>query len=343
MFGCWLGLYEENIPTPNTNQAVAIIGDVLGGDSKNGPESCTGDRNSNDDQPEEGEANVAQQQQQKPAFLSGPWAFETFLDINEKLSSHSHRREAVETLNSSPFIAFTHVSHRAGWFAKTIHSIFDYINNNKSNDEQCGKVFGDWTTPGCSGKIGGGHPPRLWAIIKAEDDPEKLDLVRRHVATFSWSLFENHHHDFLLDSTGTSVKKIQLLTAAALMRLSQFVDILAEHPGRKFGNPEVLSRDDFTRACFHCHPFLNKMKTIAMVAGVMDPVVSLMTWGDRILRDFVERNLFFIDFETLVKCEGHEAFKVDTRTIAQLLDHLLAEVRFLHHYISNILPRSHSQ
>jgi hypothetical protein len=126
--------------------------------------------------------------------------------------------------------------------------------------------------------IGGGYPPRLTSIenqaaAAAADDFVKA-LFWRYDNAAIWS------HAFK-----------RLLGASVLMYLKSFIDLLLQHPHKKFG---ATSDEAWTK-----HPFLQKLQTAAQNASIAPSV--LLEWGAVVERDFIERNIAFAPFNRVAQ------------------------------------------
>jgi hypothetical protein len=223
------------------------------------------------------------------------------LELPKRFSSHSCKRFAIETLNENPDIKVTWSCYRGGWEMRSVHTIFDYLNqNNQSNDRQCARSLAGWTVPdGRTGRIGGGHPPLLKCLGQ--------HLQFQKVQEMKMILFMHYEH-----TDGANSSDFQdLLFATMLKGLRKFIALLLEHPAGKFGRQQ--------EGVWMKHIYLERVVSAAERAGVLEPKETLLEWSDAISRDWVERNIVCIPFKQAAEVMGDEealaAVKVDFRCL----------------------------
>jgi hypothetical protein len=232
----------------------------------------------------------------QPPFMSflGETSDYTF---SEGLSSHSAKRFAVNYANEFAYICTSWVCFRAGWLMKAVHTIFDYLDRRAKNDRQVARVTSNWTQVGEGGLYGGGRPPSLDALV---GEPG-CDVEQ--VLQFVILLFFDYK-----DVEGASDPELQkMLTATILLRLSQLLLCLQEHPGRVFGTTDEM--------CFAKHRFLQKLHNAALRVNITDPITTLNAWATVIEADFYRRNFLFVPLKDLKRTLGVAGFECDTRTL----------------------------
>ncbi len=194
--------------------------------------------------------------------------------IPNDIHSHSNKKWAVNTGDEVFSLKTTWVCFRVGWAMEAAHTIFDYLVSNRKSDQQVGKALSGWTHQDPNGRLGGGYPPRMHAVRGHEHD----DLADKFVRSLFWRYDD--------DTWEPDLK--YLLTATILMHLNDFIKLLLEHPQQKFGStaPDAWDR----------HNFLQVIHTAAIDVGI-DEARVLLEWGALIKKDFVQRNVAFVQLQ----------------------------------------------
>jgi hypothetical protein len=222
--------------------------------------------------------------------------------FDASISSHSARRQTAEDLNCHPLIQTTWVAFRLGWVVKCLHTIYDYLKFNGKNDKPCALVLAGYKAVDSNGEIGGGYPPLLQALAghaqydKAKEFGRRLFLEMEELNNFN--------------------EVTESLTAVVLLRLKNFVNVLKEHPGKKFVKQDT---DDID---YDSHLFLRKVKSAALGADIDNLEVTLEEWHDLMERDFLTRNFSFAPWSDVRRVFGDEAFTTDVRSITNFMGHM---------------------
>ena len=254
------------------------------------------------------------------------------------------KRLAVNFANMVYTIKTSWVVFRAGWLAKAIHTIFDYLDNNPKNDRQVARAYSNWrVSDGIDGQPQSGRPPRLEALEGHVEQNYKYfgngngsGTYFYHPASVTMSriLFQKYLDNNLIDET-----MARMLTAVVLMRLRPFLELLITHPEQTYGTGHVMSvpyeqykreyRDpndynstdelyqDYNKLL--THPFVYKLHKIAK-EHLSGELSLLLHWGDLIEHDFIRRNWTFVSPQTLLRTATQvhsDLLTVDTRPVLQ--------------------------
>jgi hypothetical protein len=234
------------------------------------------------------------------------------MKLTPNLSSHSNKREATERANEHPNIHTTWACFRAGWILKAIHTIFDYLSPNRSNDEQVALVMSEWQIPDLqgTGTIGGGNPPLLRVVIENHAQGSKVEH-------FVNQLFLEYTERVVLDCTALEREEMYgMMTAAVLNRLDSFLAVLYDHPTQMFGTQASPLVDTFKS-----HDFLVKLRYAAQLAKIDEPEKTLMEWNKMIFKDFITRNFGFAHWSDIQSTNNEtEPINTDTRTLAGFMN-----------------------
>lgn len=222
------------------------------------------------------------------------------LNFNPAISSHSQKRLAVNTANENYLLNITWICFRAGWLMQAVHTIFDYLGFSPKNDRQVARALAGWEVREQTSPCGHPGVPPSFYFMK-----ENPGLYER-VSTLSSHLFA-----YYTSTPGASSQEFHnLLTATILMRLPDFIQLLLEHPEKKFGT----TLDD----AFSSHRFLKNLARHALHVGAAP--LDLVAWGKEIEADFCRRNFPFMTMADLIRTQGEGQFIVDTRTMQGFFD-----------------------
>lgn len=253
--------------------------------------------------------------------------------LNPRISSHSQKRNAVETANAHPLIQTTWLCLMAGWIMKAVHTIYDYLKSgNKSNDEQVALCWSGWNQPGYLGRLGGGHPPMISAI----QTHTEWASMGRFIKTLFVSYRESESF-FPADSNPREREAIfEMATAAILLRLKPFIDILLDHPQAKYGSKDDHPGSEVQRLekAFQTHPFLQRLKAAADSVGL--EYGTLLEWSDLVERDFIRRNFVFAAWSDVRRVVGEDQLVVDSRNLTSFMERIVANHREQNNQISEL-------
>ena len=218
--------------------------------------------------------------------------------IQAGLSMHSGKKAAVNQAVENANLATTWICYRAGWVVKMIHSIFDYLVNSPANDRQVGKALSGWKIKNANGDVGGGYPPRIRdAMGISAEDSLKLEKFRN-------CLFYAQRGDNKMDDAMLSI-----LTGSILMYLRKSIELVQKHPTKKYGEDLEGVRSK--------HKFMVNVDRAAEAAGIT--FETLLTFGDKIERDFVLRNLHYCNTTQYKDAVGEDRITIDTRPMMQYM------------------------
>jgi len=188
------------------------------------------DEGDDDEAGEQGAENRAENAE-KPIKTS----FVKDVKFDGNLSSHSHRKLAINKANDAVHIKTSWVCFRAGWLMKAVHTIFDYIGGNRNNDAQVGLALAGWNTIDCVGRLCGGRPPRVNPdFVPQTPDEENPIPNSKQIDEFMSHLFCKYEQ-----IEGANNRDLQEMALASILRfLPDVVKLICEHPGRKYGTEE---------------------------------------------------------------------------------------------------------
>jgi hypothetical protein len=141
----------------------------------------------------------------------------------------------------------------------------------------------------------GGQPPSLEALtsnghsVGVGTEPGNENWPVEQVVLFSMHLF----HNYQIGDGAMEIKVMLLLTASILLRLSQFLKCLQEHPAQKYGTTN--------ESMFEKHRFLQLMLYAAGKANFTNPIDTLNKWAALIDADFYRRNFMEVPMNDLVR------------------------------------------
>lgn len=204
-------------------------------------------------------------------------SFETLSDeINEKLTSHSHRGGSNQLMAETPTVSGIAQCYRSGWSVNNIHSVFDYVFGSLVLNHQAGKAVAGWRA-----KIGdvvvGGQPPTM----------ADLDTGLSLFQSFVDAIFED-------DVQGYWSKSLrEMLVMTLVLRYDEFVDILQSHPFAKVldESERSLSTPPFWHESdkVHNNLFICRINQILEKIGVDEDLWSC--WRTEARMGFVSRNM----------------------------------------------------
>ena len=257
----------------------------------------------------------------------------TRLDFNSKISSHSQKRNAVETANAHPLVQTTWLCIMAGWVMKAVHTIYDYLKGgNRSNDEQVALCLSGWNQPGYLGRLGGGHPP----LISALQEHSEYEKVKRFVSTLFFVYREND--SFFSEEMGPDMKDrmFDMATAAILLRLKAFINVLLKDPRSTYGSESDHPDDELRRfdKAFDSHLFLRKLHAAANSVGL--DIATLLEWSDLVEKDFIRRNFVFAAWSDVRRVIGDDSLEVDTRNLCSFMEGIIANHREQNNQINDL-------
>jgi hypothetical protein len=244
------------------------------------------------DHDDEGEAGgLPQRTEYEGSFIKNGLGFTT-----QGITSHSPKRGSVQLANSHGLLNLSWVCYRAGWMMKAVHTMFDYLTPTAADDQQVGLVEAGWTEV-VGGRYDGGRPPELDCLQGIDGmDYDKVETFRQIL----FCKFDN--------IAGASDRCLQrLLLASVVLRLSQFILFLKEHPKQKFGVTD--------ESCFERNRFLENLKVAAIHAGIDDPITTLRAWSTLVEKDFVGRNYGVMPSDVVARTHGNEDLLWNPRAI----------------------------
>jgi len=252
------------------------------------------------------------------------------LYLNPKVSSHSQKRNAVNTANAHPLIQTTWLCLMSGWVMKAVHTIFDYLSRNRSTDEQVALVWSGWNQPGGLGRLGGGHPPMIRAIASHGE----YSKVRRFIRT----LFVSYESESVFPSNPSfdRMEIFEFAFAAVLLRLRAFINLLLDHPLGIYGSKSDFPDDEARRfeKAFQQHPFLETLKAVGLAVDVS--IETLLEWCDLVDRDFVCHNFVFAAWSDVLCMGDNQQFQVDTQNLAAFMEAIIANHRAQDHQLNEL-------
>jgi len=226
---------------------------------------------------------------------------------NEKGSSHSGKKFHVNEANQNPYVKSTWVCFRAGWKMKMVHTIFDYLVGNMCNDRQVARCISGWNIPEFHGKLGGGRPPNIICllILPLNRLPHGRALRKMRDSMFS--------HFPSIDSDAAN-----LLFGSILRYLPKVIDMLSLCPIPDLCNP-VDEYGGWPR-----HKFVQRLVYHGVAAGIPPEEVkpTLEAWHKVVLKDFVEKNFAYLDYQTIKDASQGLDIRVDPRCVMGTIESL---------------------
>jgi hypothetical protein len=183
---------------------------------------------------------------------------------------------------------------------KAVHTVFDYVGiNNKSHDRKVARSLSMWRNGGSDpNHCTAGRPPSLKAL-RSNGDYDKAVLMMK-------CLFLDYENI----EGANSLDLQDVLFGTVLKHLESFLELLKEHPGRRFG--------ETNEECFQKHRFLQQLLHGAANADIENPIETLLQWGRLIDADFHRRNFMFVSQESLLRVlpleELGNSFEADSRS-----------------------------
>ena len=222
------------------------------------------------------------------------------MTLDRGLSSHSAKHRGTNEASKSAALRTTWTCFRSGWVMESVHTIFNYLDANASNDRQVARVLSNWTQVNQMGRNDGGRPPSLEGLRQTPGETAKGKA-------FGQALFAKY-----CTIEGAKDPELQeLLTATVLMHLPKLV--LLEHPKQRYG----VTEDE----CFQNHRFLQLVlcsATYSLQVNTAEAIATLRHWSGLIEKDFAERNFLYAGQEQVQRILGHEAgdvFECDWRNV----------------------------
>ena len=234
---------------------------------------------------------------------SGNDLFQQTMNLNSDLTIHGLKVSGVNIAASSGNLD-RQVGARAGWEMANMSTFHDYYESSVLDDLVVARSLSGWKCKCSDGEVGGGFPPRFHGV---KDLEEKVPMLMHFVQLLFFKYSDEEDY-------GVKIDQQCYLTAILFLHIQDLVAMLGRHPTKKYGTS--------TKDIFSSYRLLQLMATAAKrIPDEFEELTieGLLEVGKHVRRDFIQRNILFVNAKQRQQALGDKGELIDERSLATFM------------------------